>query len=589
MEVVLLNLGISLSVSLLLLMVSSAPLLFIQHPGSLIYDLEQLDFKKAAEEREYECGAIRKFSETDCDICKLFVNMFQLLVKQGSTQEEVVKLFTAICKNFKIEDERVCESITIEFKDELFGVAERLVLTPNEVCGILIGDTCGTPYNPATMWNVTLPIVPKPPVNPPIPPKEGSPRLRVLHLTDIHLDQLYIQGSNAQCGEPLCCRADDGPPAPDHDGAGKWGDYRGCDTPYTLLNSLFMHLKSIQDQFDYIVFTGDLPPHNVWNQSREDQLGVLNIVAQMFLTYLPGKMVFHALGNHESAPVNSFPPPFITGNQSETWLYSALAVTWDYWLPESTFSTILKGGFYSVRPFPGLKIISLNMNFCNNGNWWLLINTTDPAGQLEWFIDELQESENIGEKVHVIGHIYPGSGSCIKAYSWNYYKIMNRYESTITGQFFGHSHADLFEVMYDDVNFTRPTGVVYIPGSVTTYTDLNPGYRIYEIDGNYTESSWQVLDFTNYYLNLTEANQSGNAEWKMEYNAKTAYGLNNLYPKNWNDLIYRMKDDDDLFQKFYRHNSKSAVLTPCTGDCKTSLLCDLKTGRSHDPNLCNDL
>ena len=34
----------------------------------------------------------------------------------------------------------------------------------------------------------------------------------MLHITDIHLDPDYSVGSNAECGEPLCCRDDDGPP-----------------------------------------------------------------------------------------------------------------------------------------------------------------------------------------------------------------------------------------------------------------------------------------------------------------------------------------------------------------------------------------
>ena len=40
----------------------------------------------------------------------------------------------------------------------------------------------------------------------------GSPTLRVLHLTDIHLDTMYSPGSQAVCKEPLCCRASDGKP-----------------------------------------------------------------------------------------------------------------------------------------------------------------------------------------------------------------------------------------------------------------------------------------------------------------------------------------------------------------------------------------
>lgn len=50
-----------------------------------------------------------------------------------------------------------------------------------------------------------------------------------------------------------------------------------------------------------------------------------------------------------------------------------------------------------------------------------------------------------------------------------------RYESTITGQFFGHTHFDEFQLFYDEETMTRAVGVAYIAPSVTTYINLNPG------------------------------------------------------------------------------------------------------------------
>ena len=49
-------------------------------------------------------------------------------------------------------------------------MASRSLLSPKEICGLLIGDGCGDPYDPFSMWNVTFPDVPKPPVTPPKPP-----------------------------------------------------------------------------------------------------------------------------------------------------------------------------------------------------------------------------------------------------------------------------------------------------------------------------------------------------------------------------------------------------------------------------------
>ena len=102
---------------------------------------------------------------------------------------------------------------------------------------------------------------------------------------------------------------------------------------------------------------------------------------------------------------------------------------------------MLTGGYYVVKIQPGLRLISLNMNYCNPLNWWLFINDTDPAGQLVWFRDQLQAAEDAGDKVHVIGHIPPGDG-CLKAWSWTYHKIVNRYADTVRGQFYGHTHKD---------------------------------------------------------------------------------------------------------------------------------------------------
>lgn len=98
----------------------------------------------------------------------------------------------------------------------------------------------------------------------------------------------------------------------------------------------------------------------------------------------------------------SFPPPYVEQKDSSiSWLYDELDTLWRRWLPASVSHTIRRGAFYSVLVRPGFRIISLNMNYCNNKNWWLLLNSTDPATELQWFIYELQSAEFSNEKVHV--------------------------------------------------------------------------------------------------------------------------------------------------------------------------------------------
>ena len=106
------------------------------------------------------------------------------------------------------------------------------------------------------------------------------------------------------------------------------------------------------------------------------------------------------------------------------------------------YSCFVTGGFYAVDVRRGLRLISLNTNYCNRMNYWLLINNTDPAGQLLWLRDQLQDAENSNTKVYIIGHIPPGHSGCLKAWSWAYHKLVNRYANTVRGQIYGHAHTD---------------------------------------------------------------------------------------------------------------------------------------------------
>ena len=62
--------------------------------------------------------------------------------------------------------------------------------------------------------------------------------------------------------------------------------------------------------------------------------------------------------------------------------------------------------------------------------------------------------------------------------------------------------------------------VAYLGPSVTTYTYRNPAYRIYEMDGIHSNTTFQLIDHHNYFLNLTTANAENNATWQYLYGAK---------------------------------------------------------------------
>ena len=74
--------------------------------------------------------------------------------------------------------------------------------------------------------------------------------------------------------------------------------------------------------------------------------------------------------------------------------------------------TIREGGYYQVLIRPGLRLISLNTNACNNFNFYLMLDFDDPWHHLHWVYSVLKEAEEEGERVVILGHIPTGDESC---------------------------------------------------------------------------------------------------------------------------------------------------------------------------------
>ncbi|CAH0405385.1 unnamed protein product [Chilo suppressalis] len=523
-------------------------------------------------------------SKVSCTACKAGAGLLQHYIQLGKSKEEINKMIFQFCVSLNIQSARVCEGITRLFGSEVVYVLERITIGPNEICSFVIGDACGDVYNPYHEWEVAFPPVPKPPVRALGVPVNTEQTFKVLQISDTHFDPYYAEGANAECNEPLCCRVSSGPALTPSGGAGRWGDYRKCDTPKRTIDHMLKHIADTHTDIDYILWTGDLPPHDIWNQTKEENLKVLQETVAQMSDMFPGVPIFPALGNHEASPVNSFPPPYISSpDLNIAWLYDELDSQWRRWLPAGVSPTVRRGAFYSVLVRPGFRIISLNMNYCNNKNWWLLMNSTDPATELQWLIYELQTAEFSGEKVHIIGHIPPGHSDCLKIWSRNYYAIVNRYESTITAQFFGHTHYDEFEVFYDPNDLGRATSIAYVGPSVSPYYDLNLGYRIYYVDGDHPATTRQVIDHETWIMNLKEANQFGYPIWYKLYSARAAYRMPALRPQDWDRFIDNMTSNDDIFNLYHKHYWKNSPRRGiCNSECRKRLVCDARSGRSHD-------
>lgn len=314
--------------------------------------------------------------------------------------------------------------------------------------------------------------------------ESSSQDIRVLQISDIHYDPEYVPGSLATCDEAMCCRRGAGTIEDVTQQAGYWTDYRDCDLPKHFIEDSYDQIMATHKKFDYVYFTGDVIDHAVWSTTYEYIKTGLVEQYKLLHSFFPDQPVFPIVGNHESQPLNQFAPNYVTEEEFSTqWLYDLLADVWisDFNLPEETRETIRKGGYYTVVPREGFRVIALNNNDCYTFNWWLFYDPGYLVEQLQWLQDTLKIAEEAGEHVHILAHIPSGAGSCFKTWSLEYTRIIERYRNVISGIFNGHTHVDELNIFYSDKkNFAVNVG--WNGGSLTPYSYINPNYRIYSCD-----------------------------------------------------------------------------------------------------------
>lgn len=72
--------------------------------------------------------------------------------------------------------------------------------TSDEFCITFLG-LCD--YPDVEEWDIPFPSE-KPRGGRPTP--SGQDPIKVVHYSDIHIDQLYVEGSSTDCNKPICCR-----------------------------------------------------------------------------------------------------------------------------------------------------------------------------------------------------------------------------------------------------------------------------------------------------------------------------------------------------------------------------------------------
>uniref|UniRef100_A0A671X6Q7 Sphingomyelin phosphodiesterase acid like 3A n=1 Tax=Sparus aurata TaxID=8175 RepID=A0A671X6Q7_SPAAU len=298
---------------------------------------------------------------------------------------------------------------------------------------------------------------------------------RFWHITDLHLDPTYHLAPDPT----KVCFSSKGVPAPH---AGMFGDFL-CDSPYRLIQSAFAHMAPLTQPEDFIIWTGDSPPHVPPDELTTDMvIQVISNMTQTIRQYFPNMTVYPALGNHDYWPQDQMPT-------STNAIYKAAAQLWKLWLEPDALLTLSQGGFYSQRVKPGLRVISLN-TILYYGPDKVTCNMTDPAGQYEWLEKTLEKAAQSQEKVYIIAHVPVGylpfvrnTTAIRRSHNERLVAICRKYSHVIAGHFYGHTHRDSIMVLLDQQG--KPVNSLFVSPAVTPIKHVlepysnNPALRMY--------------------------------------------------------------------------------------------------------------
>lgn len=93
---------------------------------------------------------------------------------------------------------------SINFQKEVAYILREILVNPNQLCW-LVAENCGTPnldYFFPPNWTIEIPAK----TNLVNKSESGGKNLRILHLSDVHHDLKYMEGAEANCSLPVCCR-----------------------------------------------------------------------------------------------------------------------------------------------------------------------------------------------------------------------------------------------------------------------------------------------------------------------------------------------------------------------------------------------
>ncbi|MCQ2820470.1 MAG: PPN1 endopolyphosphatase family protein [archaeon] len=454
-------------------------------------------------------------NEAVCSICQRGMKAIKTLI-ESKGMELLYKIATAICK-MGIMEKEICPGLINNyfknFADALLTDIDDL----DKYCGIL--NLCEDKNVYLNHEEYAKDLLKDKPQKQREEPDLSKKPLRILQVADIHYDKYYLEGATVECKSTICCRTlptekeiKKGVPL-----AGKYGSIGICDINKLMIDSAIQEMYELNP--DFMIFTGDFCPHDIWQGSQEiiESLivAIRDGIKEKFGRYI---QIYPTLGNHEKFPVDMY-------THNETAMLEGIANTYKEFLHPDAYESFKKYGYYTMKhPGSNLRIVSLNCFACDNFDFHLFNSKKEAQNMFAWLENVLREAEKNGEYVYLLNHIPLNEETFLNECAYRLIAIIDRFNYIIRGHFSGHTHNDDIITVREYFNRDKVIHLNFVAPSLTTYRGHFPELRIYLAD----PSTMLITDYEQYFFNVTKANLEEGTKWELGYKAAEFFGVKDL-------------------------------------------------------------
>lgn len=451
--------------------------------------------------------------EQTCVYCKGIIATLRDYVVEKHGFQGLYQFLTKICTTIGM-DEDVCQNAIDGYAPLIFKGLINKMVDETHICALLKLCKEGNKYlNPDDFAKELLKDKPDK-KREPIDAK--AKQWRMLQVTDLHYDLYYQEGAAATCNKPMCCRD---PPAPGVSTplAGKYGYVGDCDINEALFRTFLDAAE--ESKPDFIIWTGDNAPHDVWKGSQEHVYNSTRILRDMLNEKFQHKIpIYPVLGNHEKYPNDAY-------GKDEHELLQGMADLYKEYLDDAAYEEFRLHGYYTMKhPNSNLRIVALNCMECDTWNFNLISDQSGSKVMFKWLIDVLRQAEKDGEYVYLLNHIPMNANFYLTECAVRLRAVIDRFNYIIRGHFTGHTHVDDIVGVHSYFNASEIIDINYVAPPLTTYSNHLPSFRVYQIDS----STKHIIDYEQYRFNVTEANIKGGAKWYISHKATELYQVKDL-------------------------------------------------------------